>query len=355
MTLHEDGGLEDRLRRLSDEAAEIGSPFYARLCALMADDAAAGGPTEAVLGPTATLPFGDYHAFRVLDGVHWLVLEGRLPALEARYDSTGGDSDADAAWPHIREVLREPPPEIIDMLSHPIQTNEPSRSAALVVGFLEVARRTALPLHILELGSSAGLNLHFDRFRYETDGAAFGPSDSPVRFTDYWLGATPSFDAPLEVADRRGCDLNPIDLRIPSERTRLLSYVWPDETARFALNAAAVEVASSDPVAIDRAPAADWLDRELAGGPVPGRATVVFHSVFWNYLDDQTKQSITRCIEATGAASTDDAPVAWLRYEQEDVDVGACDVRLRLWPGGDDRVLATGSHHFHPVTMNASG
>jgi hypothetical protein len=348
------GAAEDlaaRLRALSKECTEIGSPFYARLCQLMADDAAAGGPTLDALGPTLECPFDDYHAIRMLDGIHWIVLEGDAPELAPHYKSLGGDNDADAAWPHLSALLEDPPEHVIEALGHPPQTNEPARSSALVVGLLEVAARTGLPLRLMELGSSAGLNLHVDRYRFEADGRGVGPVDSGVRFVDHWLGGTPRFDATLEIAGRAGCDLYPVDLRQPRERTRLLSYVWPDEGSRFALNRAAIEIASADPVVIERAAVDDWLDVQLAGGLPDGFATVVFHSLVWLYLPAETQSRIRERLDEVGRATSDRSPLAWLRFEQESDHKGACDLRLTLWPGGEDELIATGSHHNTPVTI----
>lgn len=336
---------------MSEECGEIGSPFYARLCELMAEDAEAAGPTLDVLGPTLEEPFDDYHVVRMLDGIHWRVLEGDAPELEGHYESLGGDSDADAAWPHIRAILADPPPRVVAALAHPPQTNEPARSAAFVVGLLEVAHRTGLPLRLLELGASAGLNLHPDRYRFEVGGDGVGPEDSPVRFSDHWLEGTPNFAASLDVVERAGCDLYPVDLRDPKERTRLLSYVWPDEGGRFALNRAAVEIASADPVVIEESAVDDWLDRQLADGLPAGVATVVFHSLVWLYLPDETQARITNRLEEVGRRATSRSPLAWLRYEQESHDKSHCDLRLTLWPGGEDEHLATGSHHNTPVTI----
>lgn len=349
MTRAED--LAARLGDMADEAREIGSPFYGGLCEHLAADAAAGGPTLALLGPTLERPVDDYHVFRVLAGIHWLVLEGAAPELVAHHPSVGGDGDADAAWPHVLALVADPPDEITAMLEHPLQTNEPARSAALVVGLLEVAARTGLPLRLLELGASAGLNLHLDRFRFEAAGRGVGPPDSPVCFREHWREGTPRFDAGLDVVDRLGCDLYPVDLRRPSERTRLLAFVWPDEHERFALLRAAVDVASSDPVVVEQAPLDVWLDRQLGNGSTPGSATVVFHSLVWMYLDEPTRSRVLERFETAGRGASEDAPLAWLRYEQEDLDKGRCDLRLTVWPEGDDRLLAWGGHHDTPVTI----
>ncbi len=343
--------LAERLTFLAEEFAEIGSPFVSRLLALMADDVHErpdGGPARLLL-PTLEAPVDDYHPQRALSGVHWRVLKGAEPELERHYGSTGGDDDADAAWPLVREVLDRQPAEVVKTLAHPLQTNEPARSTAFIVGLFEVASRTGLPLRLLEIGSSAGLNLHLEKFRFEHDTAATGPADSPVRFVDQWLHAPPRFDAQLRIGDRRGCDRDPVDLRDEDERTRLLSYVWPDERERFALNRGAVEIASADPVVIDQADAADWVEA-LLDAPLPhGAATVVLHSLVWLYLDDTTRQRIEGALRRAGDRATREAPLAWLRYEQESEHKAACDLRLQTWPDGDDVLLATGGHHLAPL------
>ena len=103
----------------------------------------------------------------MMAAIHRLVLQDRLPQLAPHYPSVGGDGDAALAWPLFREALTEPGAEIRRLIAGGCQTNEVGRSAALLGGFLEVAHRTRLPLRILEIGASAGLNLRWDRYRYE--------------------------------------------------------------------------------------------------------------------------------------------------------------------------------------------
>ena len=157
-------------------AADSPSPFYAALIARMLEDVRVGGPTWTLLEPYATKPPSEWYCFRALSGVHYEVLAGERPELARHWPSVGGDGDAEAAWPHVRDAFTDRDPAIVADLRHPLQTNETSRCGALIGGFLAVARATGLPLRVLELGSSGGLNLHFDRYRYEADGAAFGPA-----------------------------------------------------------------------------------------------------------------------------------------------------------------------------------
>jgi hypothetical protein len=171
-----------------------------------------------------------------------------------------------------------------------------------------------------------------------------------VRLGDRFDPAPP-LDVAVEVAERRGCDAEPLDLASDAHRETLLACVWPDQAERFAQLDAALGVAADDPVAIDRAPAGDWLERQLAQRR-PGVATVVFQSIVLQYLDDEQRTRVRAAIEAAGAAATARAPLAWLRMEPAG---DLADVRLRLWPGGEDALVAHAGYHGRPVRWLGAG
>jgi hypothetical protein len=323
-----------------------GSPFYAELMEHMADDAEVGGPVAALAAPDVDAPEGLYR-LRNLGGVHRLVLEGAAPELARHYPSTGGDGDAAAAWPRIRALLDNRHPVVLDALTRPPQTNEVGRSASLVGGFLTVAAETKLPLRLLELGSSAGLNLRVARYWYEQDGSGFGEPTSPVRFVNLWQGGLPPFDAPCRIVERRGCDRDPIDATTEDGRLRLLSYVWPGQSDRFTMLAAALEIARTDPLGIDAALIPAWLDAQLAE-PAPGCATVVFHSVVWTYLTGDERAAATDTLHEAGGRARPDAPLAWLRLESVP-DLSSTTLTLTTWPGGEERLLARAGFHVSPI------
>jgi hypothetical protein len=332
----------------ADVARLSPSPFYARLLELMADDVRAGGPTWRLLQPWATEPATEYFPFRALAGVHYEVLAGERPQLAAHFASVGGDGDADAAWPLVREVLAGHDPELLSEFKHPLQTNETSRCGALIGGFCTIAAETRLPLRVLELGASAGLNLHFDRYRYEQDGLALGPATSPIVFRDYWEGGTPPLDAPLRVVERAGCDLSPLDPGVEADCLALQSYVWPDEAQRLSDLRAALSIAREYPVALDSESADTWVSRHLQALP-DGVTTVVYHSVFWTYVPGPVRDRIGTALADAAARATERAPLAWLRYDEGAEDPRVVELRLTQWPGGEERLLGTGRHHAHPV------
>jgi hypothetical protein len=325
--------------------AHLGSDLYAELLRRAADDIESGGPLWAVLEDRASDPEQFYTALRIMGAVHRLVLSGRAPALAAHYPSAGGRPGA-GVWDTFRATVEEHADEIRANLDRPPQTNEVGRSASLLGGFLVIAWETAHPLRLLEVGASAGLNLRWDRYRYESAGWAWGDSGSPVRFTNVFLGSSTPPSAGVRVVGRNGCDLSPVDPGTDEGRLTLLSYVWPDQLERIERLRAALQIAPDVPAHVERAEAVPWLEGHLAE-PHPGTTTVVFHSVVAGYLQEEDRLRFVQTIDDAGRRASDEAPVAWLSLERVE---DRFELRLQLWPGGDERILAFSDPHGPPVT-----
>jgi hypothetical protein len=269
-------------------------------------------------------------ALRLMGAVHCLVLRGDAPRLAAHYPSAGGRPGD--AWPAFAAVLLDHRDELRRLVENPVQTNEPGRCVALLGGFLEVARVAGTPLRLLEVGASAGLNLRFDRYRYELGDERWGPADSPLVIRSHLAGAgPPPFEALVAIASRAGCDQRPVDPRTEEGRLILTSYVWPDQLERLERLRAALAVAREVDAPVERAGAADWIEARLAE-PSPETATVVFHSIVMQYLPDEERERFERAVTSHD--------VAWLRMEPADE---AADVRLML--AGEDRLLARAGYH----------
>ncbi|HYU62435.1 MAG TPA: DUF2332 domain-containing protein [Verrucomicrobiae bacterium] len=290
--------LAERLRWQAAACAALGSPFYAALLASAATDLEQHGPVWDVLRGFEQESESAALALRLMGSVHRLVLDDTLPELARHYPSTGGDGDERAAWSVFRRALADHHDAIQALVERGCQTNEVGRSAALLGGFLEVAHRAGLPLRILEVGASAGLNLAWDRYRYESSEGGWGDDSSPVRFT-HSFEVPPQLNRSAEVVERRGCDLNPIDPTSEGGALTLRSFVWADQLARLTLLDGAIEVARAHPIEVEKANAASFLERELAH-PRRGAATVVFHSVFWQYVSQADRRRIEAAIARAG-------------------------------------------------------
>jgi hypothetical protein len=121
--------------------------------------------------------------------------------------------------------------------------------------------------------------------------------------------------------------------------------VWPDQVERLRQLSAAINVARLVPAQVEQANATDWIEATLVDG-VSGVATVVYHSIVWQYLSNADRARFEGVMAAAGQAATLDNPLAWLRFEP---GVDLAEVRLQLWPGGKDRLLARSGFHGKPV------
>lgn len=291
-------------------------------------------------------PPGAALALRFLAAVHRLVLEGRAPRLARHYPSAGGELGPDGAWPIFRSVLEEHRDRLRELVARFCQTNEVGRCAALLPGFLAVADGLRLPLRILELGASAGLNLNWDRYRYEGQGWTLGPEDSPVRISGAFEDDLVIRREPL-VVERRGCDRAPLHAGDPDARLALRSSVWADHRERLQLLDGALEVAREKPPPVDAADLCEWLEAQLAQR-ADGVATVVFHSIVWQYLDDARRGRVRTLLDGAGAEASANAPLAWLRMEPAGE---LASVTLTTWPRGHERIVALAGYHGWPVRM----
>jgi len=339
--------LAARMHEQAGWCGRLGSPLYADLLEHVGVDVRTGGPSFDILEGHEMDPLASALALRLMGAVHRLVLGGRAPELAAYYPSVGGDAGRSDPWPAFVALLSEQRDVVRALLARPVQTNEVGRSAALLGGFLWTARDTGLPLALVELGASAGLNLRWDQFRYDADGWSWGDPSSPVRLACDFTGSLPARDVAVRVVARDGCDARPIDPTSDEGALTLQSYLWADQLDRLALLRAATELGRRTSAHVVAADAATWIGPRLAARE-PGVATVVYHSIFWQYMSHEGRAAVKSAIAEAGAGATRDRPLAWLRLEPVGRD-GPYEIRITSWPDGQERRLGEGSPHGRQV------
>lgn len=336
--------IAGELRWQADACEMIGSPLYASLLRRAADDVEGHGPVWEVLRGHEEDPRFSVLGLRLMGSINRRVLTGKEPELAIAYEH----GDGNEAWPPFRQAVERNAEALRGILDLPVQTNEVGRCAGLLFGFHAVAAQTGMPLRLLEVGASAGLNLRWDRFAYEADGFAWGPADSALKLEFELEGkAPPALSPAIAVTERRGCDANPVDASTEEGQLTLLSYIWPDQPARIARMRAALAVAEQVPATVERESAAAWAGRVLAE-PAPGLATVLYHSIVVQYLSEEERDAFYDQIRAAGERARAEAPLAWLRMEPAD---DRADLRLTTWPGGESRHLARVGYHGTPVEL----
>ena len=331
-----------RCRSAAQYCQDNGSPLYAHLLRVAADDIEANGPCRAVVQGYRTHggvpPAANTRA--LMAAVHRIVLEQSGTALEPFYPSVGGSVDMAKVGPAFLEVVSQHRDRVRELMNRPVQTNEVTRSRALVGGFLLAAERTQLPLHILELGSSGGLNLRWDHYYYEVDGATWGDPRSPVHLVGGFIAGRPPFHLQARVVERRGCDLEPLDASSREGQLVLLSQVWPDQIERVELLKGAFKVAERVEAPIDGSDALSWVTEQLRTQR-PGVCTVVFDTGLKEYLPPSVHDGIERTIADAGSRATAESPVARLHVRPADGVKGVDgELELIVWPGERKQTLA---------------
>ena len=148
--------------------------------------------------------------------------------------------------------------------------------------------------------------------------------------------------------ERLACDIAPIDLEDPAQRLRLRAYVWADQRERLSRLESAIELARAHGPRVERADAADWVRTKLHE-PAAASATVLYHSIMWQYLPSKTQADIRASLEDAGGRATGAAPLAWLRFEPTDSG-SQFELRMTLWPGAREARLAVAHPHGSSVS-----
>ena len=343
-TLYQAGGstVVDAFHNQSLYCRANDAPITARVVEAVRHLLASGAPGELldrVRGWTGA-PLADALPLRVAGGLHALHLKGEQPALSAIY--RGEDADDGAV---IGEVVVRCEAELLPWLDGPPQTNEAGRSSNFILALAWLAERGLPPrFECLEIGSSAGINLMIDRYRYDLGGVEVGPADGALAFAPEWRGPPPP-DRVIEFTSLRGCDVAPVDLTDPAQALRLKAYIWPEHHVRFARMDAAIVAATARKPDIIGMNAAEFVEQALAEPQAEGTTRVLMHSIVWQYVPGDQQARVTAAMEAAGARATADRPLAWIALEANRT-VHHHELTVRYWPGGEQR-FQLGVAHAH--------
>ncbi|QDX26410.1 DUF2332 domain-containing protein [Sphingomonas suaedae] len=324
------------------------APLTAAVVQAILDGMAGPGAFRAALRDWPGKPMADALPLRAAGGLHGLLLTGAAPSLAPLYAGEAVDSGA-----LVNAAIDAHDAALLPWLDGPPQTNEAARSANYAAAMLWLAAQ-GLPrrFECIEIGSSAGINLMMDRYRYDLGGIAVGPENAAMRIAPDWRGPPPP-EATVEIMSLRGCDVAPINLTDAEALLRLRAYAWPEHRVRAQrLEIAAAEAARRAPDLVE-ADAAAFVVEALARPQAAGTSRVLMHSIVWQYLGAERQAAITTAMEAAGAAATLDRPLAWIAVEANRLTFRH-ELTVRYWPGdGEPQLL--GAAHPHGAWVEWKG
>ncbi|TFD68070.1 DUF2332 domain-containing protein [Cryobacterium ruanii] len=258
----------------------------------------------------------------VADDPGIVALIDRLPAVKRQpnlvFSAARLHGAAVGEYPVFADWLREHWAAVAaTCLTHATQTNEPGRCAVLLPALAALAG----PLALIEVGASAGLCLHPDRYSYryriaDSDGERMlhpfdGPS--PVVLECTVSGPVSLPERMPEIVWRAGIDLGPLDVQSDENMAWLDALIWPEHDDRRSRLQAAVAVAREQPVEIVRGDLNDEIAALVARAPA-GATVVVFHTAVLAYLNEPDRHRF--------AAQMAELPVRWLSNEGQSVVPG---------------------------------
>ncbi len=294
--------IADLGRRFTEHGVDIygslssrnASPLYAFLAQRVAQDPEALA-LVADADPSTTITNLFFGA------VHYLLLGGiDHPLAEFYPDLTPQPKPLSEAYPAFRGFCLEHDQEVRTLVrTRRVQTNEVGRCAALLPAFEEIRQRCGgRPLALVEIGTSAGLHLLWDRYHYDYGRAgAVGDSLAPVRLVCEPRG---SYPPPLPtvmpgVAYRVGIDVAPIDVHDEQATRWLRALIWPEHTDRQRLLAAALTMSRDHPPRIVAGDAEDVLPEVLAEAPADAMLCV-YDSFTLNQVPRAKRERILACL-----------------------------------------------------------
>ena len=260
----------------------------------------------------------------MLGGLHALVLDGR------------------ASWDELDAALADD--DLPRLARRAVQTNEVRRSWSLLPCLLDVARRTGeTTFDLIELGSSAGFNLLWDRYRYRYGAGSWGPADALLELDGEERAPVPAELLALAPRVRRrvGVDLDPVDVATDEGALRLRSFVWPEQEGRMERLERAIAAARLEPPPVVRGDLVEVLPRLLAERAFDA-LTVVYGTAVLGYLDDDGWMRLRERLDEAGRGGR--LALVWTARPAEDVH-GYWGIWVQLWPGGEPQVVAHADFH----------
>lgn len=287
-------GLSQNFRHFAEVECKGSSPLYEHLSFSIASD-------EDILRLAAQVPQGQPVPNLLLGAVHYLLYEQPGHELAKYYPSlTNSPQPTDDAFPYFRHFCLSKRTNIVDLIhTRRVQTNEVRRCAYLFPAFSHVFELAkGIPLSLIEIGTSAGLNLMWDYYQYDYEIGAFsGRLNALVTIRSSFRGdKRPHLPVSLPtVQERIGIDLNIIDVREPKDALWLKALIWPEHKERATVLTTAIDVVQTYPPTLLAGDGIVVLP-EIMGKLPSDTAACVFHTHTLNQVPSEVRLQLTNLL-----------------------------------------------------------
>jgi len=288
--------LSQSFKKFAEEECQGTSELYEFLSLQVASD-------EQLLELSSYVREGQPRPNMLFGAVHYLLLQGLNHELKYYYPSiTNPPKNNKDSFPLFKDFCLKNKGQIIEILrSKLVQTNEVRRCAYLYPTFCYAYKQVNKPLAMIEIGTSAGLQLMWDQYSYSygTD-KIFGDVNSKVHITSEVKGELPEIPSSAPpVTHKIGLDLNIPNLNDDEEYRWLKSLIWPEHKERLRLFDDAVELFKKQPPNLIEGDGVSLI--EAIAKEIPSdQAICIFHTHVANQLPKDVKLDLLNKIEDIG-------------------------------------------------------
>ncbi|WP_282139432.1 DUF2332 domain-containing protein [Cytobacillus oceanisediminis] len=239
-----------------------------------------------------------------LGAIHYLLLSGKEHELKEYYSSlVENPRNPLESFQSFKDFCRLNSQEIKEIVKAKlVQTNEVRRCAYLYPVFAWIFQQTEKPLALIEIGTSAGLQLLWDKYCY-TYGIeeTFGNPASNVQLSSEIKGGHVPIIPPEmpPVASRTGVDLHINDLNNGEDFLWLKSLIWPEHQERRTLFEKAAQCVKENPISLIEGDGVELLPSLIEGIP-DEHTNCVFHTHVANQMPADVKENLLGKIKASG-------------------------------------------------------
>jgi hypothetical protein len=166
--------------------------------------------------------------------VHYLLLKNEDESLAKYYPSIQRSPITEIPFDLFKAFCLDNRHELKQIISTRIvQTNVISRCAYLMPIFLKLIKEEGRPTTVIDIGTSAGLTLNFDKYEYWYSGQKVYGESSVLVKSNIIESPIPQVYPILQPIQKIGIDQNPIDPTDKDEVLWLKALVWADHLERF--------------------------------------------------------------------------------------------------------------------------
>jgi hypothetical protein len=344
--------LAAEFRRFAEEdcTGRVGSPspLYERLSLEiaedselleLADEAREEQPTPMVLLAAVQYLLFENPAHRL--AAYYPSVDSETSSVDGETTQVDGETSSvdsetrpvdDGTSPAFREFCDEHEAEIRELISsRRVQTNTVRRSGCLLPAIEYVSRAVdRAPLGLVEIGSSAGLNLLWDQYGYSYDGMQVGDDESAVQI-DCELRGEIEPPLPTEmppVGSRRGIDLYSLAVDNDDDSQWLDALIWPEHETRRDNVRHAAEIAAADPPTIHEGDVLEELETVVDSVP-DDQPICLYNSYVLYQLSDSQRADLYDLVDELGAKRD----IYWLSCEWA-MDVAIPMIHCYRWEDG---------------------